>query len=117
MKPYWMLFRELGINAPARYKGQAKVTCPHCQQRKPGTRDRDLSVNFETGAYKCHSAKCNFQGYVRQPAEKGYSRPEFKNLTEAPDWVVKYLTSRGISTGGNKGKARERKPGRKSDKV
>jgi len=92
---YYNEFRKLGIDAPNRTGGQVKTTCPRCTERKGGrNKDKDLSINFDTGAYKCHSAKCDFQGYA---LKKEYARPQWHNRTNLPAHVVKYFESRGIS--------------------
>lgn len=90
-------FRKIGIDCNPASTGKAKVVCPKCRDRKgPGLREKDLSLNFETGAYYCHSGNCNWQGYAKE-AKREYSRPEWKNQTALPANVVKYFESRGIS--------------------
>lgn len=89
-------FRRIGIDCQMRSSGNAKVSCPKCQERKPGNRDKDLSINYDTGAYKCHSAKCGWNGYAK-PVNTNYSRPEWKNNTELPAKTVKWFEGRGIS--------------------
>lgn len=89
-------FKRIGIDCPMRSTGNAKVSCPKCQERKPGNRDKDLSINYDTGAYKCHSAKCGWNGYAK-PERNNYSRPEWRNMTSLPHAKVKWFESRGIS--------------------
>lgn len=91
---YYNEFRALGIDAPMKNSGKAKVICPKCEERKGGTKDKDLSINYDIGAYKCHSAKCGWQGYVKK---QDYTRPKFNNNTLLPDKAVNFFDSRGIS--------------------
>ena len=88
-------FIKLGIDAPFKNSGVTKVSCPKCEERKgTRTRDKDLSINYTEGFYKCHSSKCTFQGKV---GGKKYSRPEWRNNTTLHASVVKYFEGRGIS--------------------
>jgi len=93
---YYNEFRRIGIDCPLKQTGHAKVPCPKCNERKPGSRDKDLSINYDTGGYKCWSAKCGWNGYAK-PAATNYSRPEWKNNTALPARTVKWFEGRGIS--------------------
>lgn len=93
---YYFELQKIGIDAPMRTIGNVKVVCPKCRERKPpGYRDKDLSVNVATGQYNCHSGNCDFKGTVARKTE--YSRPEWKNRTELPSYVVRWFEGRGIS--------------------
>jgi twinkle protein len=89
-------FRAIGIDAPNRSKGTIKVKCPKCIENKGANRvrNKNLSLNYTEGFYKCHAGSCGFQGRV---TKKEWSRPEWKNRTDLPARVVKYFESRGIS--------------------
>lgn len=94
---YYKEFRDLGIDAPNRPSGSVKVHCPKCESRKGHRpREKDLSLHYDEGFYKCHSPNCDFKGSVKS-LKKEYSRPEWKNSTDLPDNVVKYFIGRGIS--------------------
>lgn len=93
--PYQTEFQLLGIDAPYRTGGNIKVICPKCRDRKgAGLRDKDLSLNYDTGAFQCHSANCGWKGYAKA---REYNRPEWRNKTNLPTDVVRYFESRGIS--------------------
>jgi len=83
-------FQDVGIDTRGR-PGSFKMQCPRCGGKT------DLSVDTEKllhnkngdvmgkGAYKCHKAKCDFQGYLKddprpvQWQKKDYFKPEFEN--------------------------------------
>jgi len=87
---------DLGIDLKGASSGIKKTWCPVCAIRKGGNKkDQDLSVNIDTGAYKCHSNNCNFQGRV---SLKEYKRPEWKpNLAGVPRDLANFALSRGLS--------------------
>ena len=100
-------FKEVGIDIKGR-QGSFKMQCPKC-----GSKNDDLSVDTEKllhnkagdvigkGAYKCHKAKCDFKGYLKddprpvQWQKKEYFKPEFedKGLNEKAE---EFFKQRGI---------------------
>ena len=55
-------FSKLGINVLGRTSGKIKTTCPWCSGNRKHPNDKSLSVNLDTGLYKCHN--CQVSGYV-----------------------------------------------------
>ena len=91
---YFSEFRNIGIDCPTRNSGDLKVVCPECEKRKGGTREKDLSINYDKGVYNCHSEKCDFKGTV---VKSKFSRPKLRNETKLNDKIVDQFLSRGIS--------------------
>ena len=48
------------IDLRGKSSGQVKTTCPFCSPSRGNPNDRSLSVNIDTGAFKCHH--CEKQG-------------------------------------------------------
>ena len=92
---YYNEFEKIGIKANYGARGQGKVTCPKCLERKGGTRAKDLSVDYENGLYNCHASKCTFSGSVSKL--KKYSRPVKRNETNLTNSAVSFFDGRGIS--------------------
>lgn len=92
---YFNEFTKIGIDAQYGKKGNGKVVCPKCAERKGGTRQKDLSLNYDDGLYNCHSEKCTFSGSVSRL--KKYSRPTERNTTNLTDGAIRFFNSRGIS--------------------
>lgn len=58
-------FQELGIQLPAASASRnVKTTCPQCSSTRGNPRDKSLSVNIDTGAFKCHH--CGWQGTAQR---------------------------------------------------
>lgn len=93
---YYYELEKLGIELGGQTRtGNVKVVCPVCNQRKGGTRDKDLSVNVSEGLYRCHNSNCDFRGRARTME---YSKPQpYVNTTTLPTKIVKYMEGRGIS--------------------
>lgn len=58
-------FHTLGIDTNGRTGGHVKTYCPQCREQRKNKRDKSLSVNLDTGQYKCHY--CDFHGCAAQP--------------------------------------------------
>jgi len=52
----------LGIDTRGRNVGSIKVNCPKCEPTRKHKNQRPLSVDLDTGLYKCHN--CEFAGSV-----------------------------------------------------
>lgn len=77
--------------------GKLKVKCPKCVDRKGGTKGKDLSINYDKGLYKCHSASCGWAGSVTS-LKTTFSRPTWENKTDLPDRILKRFEKRGITS-------------------
>lgn len=105
-------WHDLGIDVPSGRHGDIKTVCPEC--RRTGTRanlrDKSLSVNTDTGLFKCHY--CNFKGKLggrdnertwgRISPVKVYAKPDRVALVELceptlPTKVADFFTTRKIS--------------------
>lgn len=84
-------------------KGQIKVKCPECKDERSNKADKSLSVNLDTGLYRCHY--CGTKGMLDefkkaqglyQEKEDDYQLPKL-NTTGLGDKALNYLVSRGIS--------------------
>jgi len=91
-------FDDVGIDTQGR-TGSFKMRCPRCGGRT------DLSVDTRKGAWKCHKAKCAFQGYLREDPrpvqwqKKDYFKPVFTNRglnTKAKDFFEERKIDLGI---------------------
>lgn len=65
-------FHELGIDVNGRTSGRIKTFCPKCREQRHDKRDKSLSVNLDTGLYKCHY--CEWQGFAGQQQQHGAAR-------------------------------------------
>ena len=56
-----------------------KTFCPKCHSTRSDKKDKSLSVNLQTGLYKCHYAPCDFKGCVierpQYEKKKDYTKP------------------------------------------
>ena len=79
-----------GINRS--FRGDQKIECPKCQSSRQHNRtDRPMSINLETGLFKCHH--CDYQGSI---IAKSFKAIEL-NYSIGSDAAVSYLANRGIS--------------------
>jgi twinkle protein len=112
-------FEKFGIDVShiSRASKNAKTICPQCHDQRHDKRDKSLSVNMETGMFKCHY--CGFSGCAAVPSEldKRYwmerqpwfkpaqirkQKPEYKRPTPKPhnpmsDRALAWFKGRGIS--------------------
>lgn len=91
-----VLLQELGIDT-SKIKKQGKTTCPKCSHKRKSKKDPCLSVNIESGLYRCHN--CGWYGSVFKKTEKEireYKKPVFVNRTELSKNVVDWFFTRGI---------------------
>lgn len=113
-------FSKFGINLLGHTTGRVKTTCPFCSDRRSHPRDKSLSVDIDSGLYKCHY--CEAQGYIpdedeerlreirrkrrerkqqEQPRNNGFVRPEWHPnylINDKPSSILDYLTrTRGLS--------------------
>lgn len=92
-------FINLGIS-PTRSDGTQKVACPKCGPMAKHKGKKDLSINLDTGAYKCWNNGCDFVGYVGQEKKKIYAATNYSKKISLNDYSVKMksmLKNRGIS--------------------
>jgi len=101
-------WQDLGIDVPYGRHGDVKTTCPECQRqgKRSHLRDRSLSVNLDSGLYRCHY--CGWKGKLggrgdgptwgRQSPPKVYAKPEPVVPLEPtlPTKAVEFFTGRGI---------------------
>ena len=95
----------------------AKTYCPQCRDKRSNKRDKSLSVNMQTGMFKCHY--CGYSGCAAVPTEsekkqwmerqpwfrpapirkckQKYKRPTPKPHAPMGDRALKWFASRGIS--------------------
>lgn len=102
-----MSYQELNIETYGKTSGQIKTYCPQCRDRRTNKHDRSLSVNLNTGDFKCHycewKGNVNFKNYkdrewINYPiVKKKYSKPILKPDNTISDKAVEWFKSRGIS--------------------
>ena len=92
----------LGIDV-GRIRTEGKTKCPKCGPTRKNKNDKSLSVNVETGDYKCHNTPCDFMGNAGyddklhiQREKKVFVKP-LPKLQKVSDGVLKWFESRGIS--------------------
>jgi twinkle protein len=57
-------FADHGIIVPPYARGNVKVTCPQCSGERRNSRDKCLSVDVESGIWRCHH--CEWTGCLKQ---------------------------------------------------
>jgi len=88
---FYSELQQLGIDTKGQFTGLIKTICPKCSNERKKKSDPSLSVNLDTGLYKCHH--CDWKGSV---TSKQYNVPEPRK--EGPDGKIgKYFESRMIS--------------------
>lgn len=81
---------KLGIDTKGQFSGLIKTKCPKCSSTRKKTNDPCLSVNIDTGLYKCHNCQWSGSASARQ-----YNVPEPRK--EGPDGRIQaYFSGRGI---------------------
>lgn len=74
--------------------------CSHLRSRR-NQNTKCLSINNETGAYKCHHPHCDYQGYLKDDGTMPPPpKPRLKVAlpdTDLPEWAELIFKSRGIS--------------------
>jgi twinkle protein len=96
-------FEELGIKIPKGVSGQIKVLCPKCSAKRKKSTEECLSVNLDSGLYKCHN--CGWAGGIKTNlsvketyAKKNYVKPNYNPEDwELTDEAIEYFALRGIS--------------------
>ena len=78
----------MGMDLRGKYSGDVKTHCPKCASTRKKSGDPSLSVNVDTGVWKCHH--CGWTGSVNQ-----YVRPDPKKPVETPA-IFKFFEKRGI---------------------
>lgn len=114
-----MNWSKYGIEVPyGRTSGNIKVHCPQCREQRHDKRDRSLSVNLATGAFKCHY--CGFAGSAVEHSEEEkrqwmeqqpwfnpapikrqkpeYRKPKHRSNSAMSDKAIAWFGSRGISS-------------------
>lgn len=103
---------DLGIDVGGRTFGNHKTKCPKNCSAKSGK--KDLSVNLDNGAYRCHNPGCDFAGYLETSSKSpfhigrsaGYDRDRFRKpdaedyhgkIGKFPPEAVAQMAARGIS--------------------
>ncbi len=97
-------FMDYGIDLPDNFSGDRKVRCPQCSHLRKKKGDPCLSVNGETGVWKCHN--CSWSGkrddsdYDFTPQKKIYRRPEPpkpEEVSSIAPGIVAFFRKRGIN--------------------
>lgn len=102
------LFMNLGIDVQGRYTGEHKVLCPQCSHTRKKNSQPILSINLDTGLYKCWNDTCGWSGCVKiqqndhkpvysRPKEKKQGEYRPKELKELTAPVIEFFKTRGIS--------------------
>lgn len=94
-----MTFSDYGIDISKIHGNAGKMVCPKCSKDRKKKNDPCLSVDKAQGLFKCHNPGCGFQGRVKNSTSvvKNYTKPQWTNVTELSDGVVKWFSDRGIS--------------------
>lgn len=90
-------FTKLGITLSGD-KIKQKTECPRCEK------ENALSINLETGSYKCHSVKCSFQGFATtnrthasRTMVRSYKMPDTAGIVPITAAAERFLTERGLT--------------------
>jgi twinkle protein len=82
-----------------------KGFCPKCHHTRKNKSDRSLSVDKQTGMFKCHNHPCDFEGCAmdkkddllwQQQIQKTYTQP-LPRLQHVSNATAEYFLKRGIS--------------------
>lgn len=88
---YYKELQLLQIDTKNQFSGIIKTKCPKCATERKKQNDPSLSVNIDTGLYKCHH--CGWKGSA---TSKQYAIPEARK--EGPDGKIgKYFEARKIN--------------------
>lgn len=76
---------------------QQKVKCPQCSDKRNDKRDKSLSVNVDSGLFRCHY--CGYTGSVNDKKDEKYKIPEPSpnGSDKLPEIVVDFFSKRRIS--------------------
>lgn len=77
-----------GFDLRGKWSGDVKTLCPKCADSRKKSKDPSLSVNIDTGVWKCHN--CGWTGSVNQ-----YVRPEPRRQVENKA-IFDFFEARGI---------------------
>jgi twinkle protein len=94
---------DLGIDIPYGRHGDVKTQCPKCgvPGQRTNWRDRSLSVNVDSGLFRCHY--CGWKGKLgggdgpswgRISPPKVYRKPEPVAVNDLSDGAVQFFTDR-----------------------
>lgn len=95
--------RALGIPIPLnKTAGHHKVRCPRCASAAKHKNKTDLSVDIDTGQWRCHNTpECDYKGFVGGDItrrEKVYVKPTPRsNITPLHNDLVQWFANRCIS--------------------
>ena len=88
-QPNWQLH---GIDI-SKVRG-GKGFCPKCHATRKNKRDRSLSVDLQSGLYKCHNDGCGYSGSAAaNEHKKQYTKP-LPRLQKVGDDVLQWVTIR-----------------------
>ena len=83
-------FHSLHIDVHGRTGGHIKTFCPKCHEQRHDKRDKSLSVNLDTGQYKCHY--CDFKGYAGTPSAGKPGCSTLLPLLPLPPALCRWIT-------------------------
>jgi len=87
--------RDIGIDVNPSGSSQQKVKCPACSETRSNKRDKSLSVNIESGMYKCHY--CSWSGCaIENEDDSKYVRPEEVPHYSLSTTALDFFKKRGI---------------------
>ena len=86
---------------------QRYSTCPKCSHTRKKSKDKCLSINVETGLFKCHHRHCGYSGRIGDNNMLTQNNTEINKATKTlvlklpstdlPEHVIKWFEVRGIS--------------------
>jgi twinkle protein len=90
------------IDTGASTSGNIKTLCPKCSSTRKNKADRCLSVNIETGVFKCHhcgwaGVADEFKGKPYQKVNKSFSVPKYKDDSGISPRGKRFFTLRRIT--------------------
>jgi len=73
-------------------------TCPLCSAERKKSRDKCLSLHWDTGLGVCHHCGeiLQLHTYKRKNSDKPYKKPQWKNNTDLSEGLVKWFEGRKI---------------------
>jgi twinkle protein len=93
-------FNSLGFDIGNKTSGQVKIVCPYCSEQRKNKHDKSLSINIDSGQFKCHH--CEKTGNIHEfridtQPKKEYTRPPTQSELDISQKAVEWFKSRSIS--------------------
>lgn len=93
-------FNAKGFDIGNRKTGQIKIVCPLCIDQRVNKRDKALSINIDSGMFKCHCCETSGNIHEFKTSEfkkREFSKPPVQSELDINQNTVEWFKSRSIS--------------------